>query len=67
MTLTMTSKYQTATASEREAFAAARKPGQEVPKCAAFYSYEDACDLFRSHHCAPSEISLALAAMMAGG
>jgi hypothetical protein len=62
----MKSKYQTATTEEREAFAAARKPGQEIPKCAAFFSYDEDCDLFRSHHCKPSEISLALAAMMEG-
>ena len=61
----MTSLYQNRTAAEREAIASARAPGQEVPKCAAFFNSGADCDLFRSHHCAPSQISIELAKLFA--
>lgn len=60
------SKYANKTAAQREALAAARKPGQEVPKCAAFFDHDAGCDLFRSHHCKPSEIAIALATFLQG-
>ena len=62
---TMTTSYQNATSQERETIAAARKPGEEVPKCAAFFNSGAECDLFRSHHCAPSQISIELAKLFA--
>ena len=59
------SKYANKTATEREALAAARKVGEEVPKCAAFFDHDAPCDLFRSHSCAPSEIAIALSEFFA--
>jgi hypothetical protein len=60
------SKYANKTAAEREALAADRNPGEEVPKCGFHFNHSKptACDLFRSHDCGPSEIALAYAAMM---
>lgn len=59
------SKYANKTAAQREALAAARKVGEEVPKCAAYFDHDAPCDLFRSHGCAPSEIALAYAEFFA--
>ncbi len=39
-------------------------PENEVPKCAAFFDHSADCDLPTSHLCGPSELALALAAMM---
>ena len=39
-------------------------PENEVPKCAAFFDHSAECDLPVSHLCGPSELALALAAMM---
>lgn len=58
------SKYENKTAAQREALAAARKVGEEAPKCAAYFDHDAPCDLFRSHFCAPSEIEMAFAKMM---
>jgi len=39
-------------------------PENEVPKCAAFFDHSADCDLPTSHLCGPSELALALGAMM---
>ena len=61
----MTSLYQNRTGDQREAIASARMPGEEVPKCAAFFNSSAPCDLFRSHHCAPSQLSIEMAKLFA--
>lgn len=60
------SNYSNKTTAQREALAADRKVGEETPKCAAYFNHEAPCDLFRSHLCAPSEIAIALAALLNG-
>ena len=42
-------------------------PENEVPKCAAYFDHSAECDLPVSHLCGPSELALALAAMMREG
>lgn len=58
--------YQNVTTAQREALAKARKVGEEVPKCAAYFDHEARCDLRRSHSCAPDPVAVAMQQLMNG-
>lgn len=58
--------YANKTSAQREALAKARKVGEEVPKCEAYFDHDAPCDLFRSHACAPDPMAAAFAALFSG-